>query len=100
MLTNEEIKELKVSGFPQFIAYKQEGKVLTHKKVLQEDVLSPSVEQLRDACGSEFESTTQLKDDTWEARAVKNKEDVIIAVGDSEEQALQRLWIKLNVRTN
>lgn len=96
MLTDEEIKELKVAGFPQFIAYKKEGKVLTHKKVLQEDVLSPSVEQLREACGSEFESLVQNKEGLWEATATKNKEVSITLTGDSEEQALQRLWLRLN----
>ncbi len=84
-------KQLKDAGFPQGV--KEDHRPELVKKLIENDVFLPSLEDLVDACGPSDNYTVTLN--MWGdfTTAIKGKH---LESGDTPIEAVAKLWLKLN----
>ncbi len=101
-------KQLKEAGFPQpepieipeFLPDNLRRTELVWE--IKEDVYTPSLSKLIEACGVGFGSLNQLDDETypeqWSA-SIYNELDKCV-IGSTPEEAVANLWLELNKKND
>lgn len=91
----ELVKQLKDAGFPV-----KEAKTLEEmEKSYDGWLIPPTLSELIEACGEDFNLLIRVPDNTWEAGQGFNhvfKEKQIGASGSTPEEAVAKLWLQLN----
>ena len=91
-------KQLKEAGFPQHLALKEFPKLKKAMKLMDEmsgevEPYIPTLSELIEACGEEFGMVARADNQTFIAR---NWFDKIQVEGKTPEEAVAKLYIKLN----
>ena len=97
MISYKLAKQLKEAGW----SYHSNGEWINEKGYSQEDgvgVYIPTLSELIEACGKDFWELSQWEKDNWQVMSNINpsKNGGIITIGKSPEEAVAKLWIKLN----
>lgn len=99
-------KQLKDAGFPQVHpASYPNGTLMRHPRDINntEEVYFSTLHQLIEACGDRFSMLNRSIDNKFHAWATRNEEvkylDDIYSEGDTPEEAVANLWLKLNENT-
>ena len=93
MMDNELAKELKQAGFPQSVHYNERGVVdflETDANGKTHIVSVPTLEELVEACGVDFQSVERFSYAPFLARG-----QIVQAAGQTPIEAVARLWLAL-----
>ena len=68
-------------------------------KHAEEEPVFPTLSELIDACGEEFQGMSRLGDGTWEAHLIGYSNAYGHVHGTTPEEAVARLWLAINTTT-
>lgn len=102
-MTYELAKKLKEAGFPQYGKNREVdgGLAMTNESGTLEGCYIPTLSELIEACGEDFWAlykvgTRETPDWKWEAGSFGVPLNEIVGKGQTPEEAVANLWLKLN----